>query len=259
LQQANQLYANDNNGYYVPHQSYKTNADGDLQNDPRDIPAMVARIVNGADIVAGWRVRRQDHYLTRVLPSRIANWLIGRVTGVPIRDNGCSLKAYRAGVIKRVPLYSDMHRFIPAMASITGARVEQMRVRHHARRFGASKYGLGRVWRVLFDMISVKMVIAFASRPALWFTLLAVGPLLLAAAAGVLGLAAYAEDSGSASFVPLGVTLLSGALASFLLGCGVLGELVFRSSKSREHHLSKLTAIISGSDDRIGVDRPVGR
>src|SRR5688572_33294034 len=109
--------------------------DGDLQNDPRDIPLFLAKIAEGYDIVVGWRHRRQDKLVTRKIPSRIANWLIGKVTGVPIRDNGCSLKAYRAALIKSIPLYSEMHRFIPAMASIAGPRVAQIKVRHHARRY----------------------------------------------------------------------------------------------------------------------------
>jgi glycosyltransferase involved in cell wall biosynthesis len=123
--------------------------DGDLQNDPRDIPEFVNKMNEGFDIVVGWRHKRQDKLITRKIPSIIANWLIGKVTGVPIKDNGCSLKAYRASVIKRVPLYNEMHRFIPAMTSITGARIAQIKVRHHARLFGTSKYGLSRVYKVL--------------------------------------------------------------------------------------------------------------
>lgn len=110
--------------------------DADLQNDPADIPALVAKVEEGYDLVVGYRVRRQDRFVTRKLPSVIANWLIGRVTGLPIRDNGCSLKAFRACLIKTVPLYSDMHRFIPAVSSPAGVSVLQVPVRHHARRFG---------------------------------------------------------------------------------------------------------------------------
>src|SRR5690606_4947663 len=116
--------------------------DGDLQNDPRDIPMMLRLMTDDVDMVVGWRKNRQDKLLTRKVPSWIANRLIGKVTGVPIRDNGCSLKLYRAELIKRVPLYAEMHRFIPAMASIAGARVMEVPVTHHARQFGKSKYGL---------------------------------------------------------------------------------------------------------------------
>jgi glycosyltransferase involved in cell wall biosynthesis len=130
--------------------------DGDLQNDPSDIPAFIERINAGYDIVVGWRHERQDKLITRKVPSKIANWLIGKVTGVPIKDNGCSLKAYRAEVIKAVPLYSEMHRFIPAMASLTGARIAEIKVQHHPRRYGVSKYGLSRIYRVLLDLLTVK-------------------------------------------------------------------------------------------------------
>ena len=123
--------------------------DGDLQNDPADIADFLAKIDEGFDIVVGWRHNRQDKLVSRKIPSKIANWLIGKVTGVPIKDNGCSLKAYRASLIKAIPLYSEMHRFIPAMASIAGPRIAEIKVRHHARQFGKSKYGLSRVYKVL--------------------------------------------------------------------------------------------------------------
>ena len=121
--------------------------DGDLQNDPADIPKLLEKLDEGYDLVCGWRKERQDKFLTRRVPSIIANWIIGKVTGVPIHDNGCSLKAYRASVIKQVPLYGEMHRFIPAMSTIVGARITEIVVSHHPRRFGKSKYGLGRIWR----------------------------------------------------------------------------------------------------------------
>ena len=110
--------------------------DGDLQNDPQDIPLFLEKIAEGYDLVVGWRHDRQDHW-SRVLPSKVANWLIGKVTGVPIKDNGCSLKAYRADLIKNIPLYNEMHRFIPAMASLAAPRIAQIKVRHHPRRFGS--------------------------------------------------------------------------------------------------------------------------
>jgi len=118
--------------------------DGDLQNDPADLPMMLNKIREGFDLVIGWRMNRQDKWLSRKLPSMVANKLIGRVTGLPVKDNGCSLKVYRAEFIKRVPLYSDMHRFIPAMNLPMGARIAEVGVRHHARQFGESKYGLSR-------------------------------------------------------------------------------------------------------------------
>ena len=164
--------------------------DGDLQNDPADIALFLDKIDEGYDIVVGWRHNRQDKLVSRKIPSRIANWLIGKVTGVPIQDNGCSLKAYRADLIKNIPLYSEMHRFIPAMASIAGPRIAEIKVRHHARQFGQSKYGLSRVYKVLLDLMVIKTVASFTSRPLLWFSLLAM-PLLL------LGLSRSANRCGS--------------------------------------------------------------
>ena len=140
--------------------------DGDLQNDPADIPKLLEKLDEGYDLVCGWRKERQDKFLTRRVPSIVANWIIGKVTRVPIHDNGCSLKAYRASVIKQVPLYGEMHRFIPAMSTVVGARIAEIVVTHHPRRFGKSKYGLGRVWRVMLDIIAFKFIISvFAQRP----------------------------------------------------------------------------------------------
>ncbi len=140
--------------------------DGDLQNDPTDIPKLLQKLDEGYDLVCGWRKDRQDKFLTRRVPSIVANWIIGKVTGVPIHDNGCSLKAYRASVIKQVSLYGEMHRFIPAMSTVVGARIAEIVVTHHPRRFGKSKYGLGRVWRVMLDIIAFKFIISvFAQRP----------------------------------------------------------------------------------------------
>ena len=140
--------------------------DGDLQNDPGDIPKLLEKLNEGYDLVCGWRKERQDKFLTRRVPSIVANWIIGRVTGVPIHDNGCSLKAYRASVIKQVPLYGEMHRFIPAMSTVVGSRIAEIVVTHHPRRFGESKYGLGRVWRVALDIVAFKFIISvFAPLP----------------------------------------------------------------------------------------------
>jgi glycosyltransferase involved in cell wall biosynthesis len=129
--------------------------DGDLQNDPDDIGLFVDKIEEGYDVVVGWRHNRQDKLVSRKIPSRIANWLIAQVTGVAIRDNGCSLKAFRASLIKSIPLYSEMHRFIPAMASMAGPRLAEIKVRHHARRFGKS-YGLSRIYKVLLDAAVIR-------------------------------------------------------------------------------------------------------
>ncbi|MDI6783587.1 MAG: glycosyltransferase, partial [bacterium] len=139
--------------------------DADLQNDPADIPRLLEKMDEGYDLVSGWRVHRKDKYFTRILPSKIANWLIGSITGVKLHDYGCSLKAYRAEVIKDLRLYGEMHRFIPALASWFGAKIAEIPVQHHPRRFGKSNYSLNRIWRVLLDLITVKFLLSFSTRP----------------------------------------------------------------------------------------------
>ena len=145
--------------------------DGDLQNDPRDIPALVAKLEEGYDLVCGWRQQRQDKLLLRKVPSWVANRMIRRLTGVQITDNGCSLKAYRRDLLDRISLYAEQHRFIPALTASVGARITEMPVRHHARRFGESKYGISRTVKVLVDLLTLKMITTFRSRPLLGFGL----------------------------------------------------------------------------------------
>ncbi|MDQ3557288.1 MAG: glycosyltransferase family 2 protein [Gemmatimonadota bacterium] len=202
--------------------------DGDLQNDPRDIPALVARLEEGYDLVAGYRVRRQDKLLTRKVPSWIANALIRRLTRVDIRDNGCSLKAYRREVVERMHLYSDMHRFIPAIAAATsGARITEMPVRHHARGFGRSKYGLSRVPRVIGDLLVVTLIRSFRNRPLALFGGAAALAFLVGLVSAVAVLLLDLRPGGS-SVVVQGVALLWFELALYLLMLGLLAEVVLR-------------------------------
>ncbi len=215
--------------------------DGDLQNDPADIGNFVAEIEKGNDIVVGWRFNRQDKLVTRKIPSRIANWLIAKVTGVPIRDNGCSLKAFRASLIKRIPLYSEMHRFIPAMASMAGPRLAEIKVRHHARRFGESKYGLSRIYKVLLDLAVIKTLVAFASQPLRWFALLSL-PLLLAGVTAFTLSMTRGSEPFSLSLAGTGVLMLVSAL--ILLLSGALGELIYQRGNLRDREFSKLTQTI---------------
>lgn len=149
--------------------------DADLQNDPGDIPMLVAKLDEGFDLVAGIREKRQDKALTVVIPSRIANKIIARVTGVPLRDNGCTLKAFRADVLKDVRLYGEAHRFIAAFAAMAGARIAQLPVRHHARRWGQSKYNLSKTFRVILDLITVRFLLAYATKPTYFFGRFAFG------------------------------------------------------------------------------------
>jgi glycosyltransferase involved in cell wall biosynthesis len=143
--------------------------DADMQNDPADIPMMLDKMEQGYDVVSGWRLNRQDTFLTRVLPSRIANWMISTVTGVHLHDYGCTQKAYRREVITGFRLYGEMHRFIPAYASSVGARIIEMPVHHHARRFGKAKYGLTRTLKVVLDLFTVKYLISYANKPIYLF------------------------------------------------------------------------------------------
>lgn len=215
--------------------------DGDLQNDPADIEQFLRKIDAGYDVVVGWRHDRQDKFISRKVPSVIANWLIGKVTGIAIKDNGCSLKAYRASVIKNIPLYSEMHRFIPAMASIAGTRIAEVKVRHHARRFGASKYGLSRIYKVLLDLMVIKTLTSFAARPLLWFSFLAL-PLFLIGTGALVYALTMSVVYHAATSLPIagsGVIFLTSA---FILFCsGALGELVYNLSGMREHDFARLT------------------
>lgn len=149
-------------------------SDGDLQNDPRDLPALVELVEAGADIAAGWRKARKDAFLTRRLPSMIANWIISLTTGVRLHDYGCSLKVFRAEVVKSLRLYGEMHRFLPAIASEQGVVIVERVVNHRARRHGASKYGLGRTVRVVLDLLTVKFLLSYATRPLQIFGLLGI-------------------------------------------------------------------------------------
>lgn len=204
--------------------------DADLQNDPRDIPKLLVKIDEGFDIVSGWRVDRQDKFLTRRLPSRMANRLISKATGVELHDYGCSLKAYRREVLQNTKLYGEMHRFIPALASQMGVLVAEVPVNHHARRFGTSKYGLGRTIRVILDLLTVKFLLDYATRPIQIF--------------GLMGLTAFGVGTALAAYLSVIRLFFSQAIADrpllllaillILIGVqliimGLLGELVVRT------------------------------
>jgi glycosyltransferase involved in cell wall biosynthesis len=155
--------------------------DGDLQNDPEDIPRLLEKIEEGYDVVSGWRKDRKDAAISRKLPSKIANWLIGRITGVKIHDYGCTLKAYRASVLKRVRLYGELHRFIPALLSTVTSvdRIVEIPVKHHPRRFGKSKYGISRTFKVISDLFLIWFVQKFMQKPIHFFGLVGIVLFLL--------------------------------------------------------------------------------
>ena len=206
-----------------------TTMGGDMQTAPADIPKFIEKINEGYDIVCGWRHKRQDKLITRKIPSVVANWLIGKITGVPIKDNGCSLKAYRAEIIKSIPLYSDMHRFIPAMTSLAGTKIAEIKVNHHPRRFGISKYGITRIYKVMVDLLVIKVMLSLSMRP-----------LRLFAAAGILSLVAGVfllmksvtglfEGEVRMNFMAASGALLLGILSFFFVMIGLLGELVLKT------------------------------
>lgn len=217
--------------------------DGDLQNDPADIGRLVEKLEEGFDVVCGWRRHRQDRMATRLLPSRIANFLISRVTGARIHDTGCSLKAYRSWVVRSLHLYSDMHRFLAALGAGIGARITELPVRHHARRAGKSKYGLGRVFRVLADLVGIKMLIQFAAHPIRWFSLLSLPLFVVSSMMFVLGFVkahrdghwTWFEDYDMAAVAAGSVALLV-AMNVFLLG--FLAELQIKVSKFFRQRIS---------------------
>jgi glycosyltransferase involved in cell wall biosynthesis len=205
-------------------------SDGDLQNDPADIPALVAVVEQGADIAAGWRKDRKDPFFTRRLPSRIANWIISHATGVKLHDYGCSLKVFRAEVVKPLRLYGEMHRFLPAIASEFGVTIVEQVVNHRARMYGSSKYGLGRTVRVILDLMTVKFLLSYATRPLQIFGLL--GIIMGGAGAIITGWLAYLRLFGNQSIAnrPL---LLFGILLVFtgvqLITLGLLAEMQVRT------------------------------
>jgi glycosyltransferase involved in cell wall biosynthesis len=204
--------------------------DGDLQNDPADIPRLLAKIREGYDVVSGWRQKRQDTFLSRRLPSILANGLISRMTGVSLHDYGCTLKAYRREVLSQVNLYGELHRFVPALASQVGAHVTEITVNHRPRMAGISKYGINRTLRVILDLITVKFLMRYATKPLQLFGKWGVWTFGLSALTGATTLYMKFFEGLSMNRNPLTI------LTAFLLFTGVqfivlglLGELVTRT------------------------------
>ncbi|MEH2198421.1 glycosyltransferase family 2 protein [Nostoc sp.] len=204
--------------------------DADLQNDPADIPMLLAKLDEGYDLVSGWRQNRQDGAVNRLLPSKIANWLIRRTTSVNIHDYGCSLKAYRAELLADMNLYGELHRFLPALAYIEGARITEIPVRHHARRFGHSKYGIWRTFRVLMDLLTILFMKKFLTRPMHVFGLLGLISMFSGTAIGIyltFVKLALGEMIGNRPLLSLAVLLLLTGVQLFCFG--LLAELLMRT------------------------------
>ncbi|MBD2676314.1 MULTISPECIES: glycosyltransferase family 2 protein [Nostoc] len=204
--------------------------DADLQNDPADIPMLLAKLDEGYDLVSGWRQKRQDGAINRLLPSKIANWLIRYTTSVNIHDYGCSLKAYRAELLADMNLYGELHRFLPALAYIEGARITEMPVRHHARRFGRSKYGIWRTFRVLMDLLTILFMKKFLTRPMHVFGLLGLISMVSGTLIGIYLTfikLALGEMIGNRPLLILAVLLLVTGVQLFCFG--LLAELLMRT------------------------------
>jgi glycosyltransferase involved in cell wall biosynthesis len=227
--------------------------DGDLQNDPDDIPRLLEKLDEGYDVVSGWRRDRRDRW-TRVLPSRFANWLIGRVTGVVLHDYGCSLKAYRAELIRNIPLYGDLHRFIPALASIYGAKIGELPVRHHPRARGKSKYTLARTFRVIMDLVIVSFLKSYAQRPMHAFGW--AGVVMMVVGFGIDGYLAlqklfFGAELANRPLLLFGAVLMLAGLQ--IASLGILAELQIRTyHESQGKPIYTVREIIGSPSERSG-------
>jgi glycosyltransferase involved in cell wall biosynthesis len=225
--------------------------DGDLQNDPLDIPTLVNKLDEGYDLVHGWRKQRQDTLLTRKLPSRIANWLIACVTGFPIHDLGCTLKAIRREIAVELELYGEMHRFIPILAHQRGARCAEVVTRHHPRRFGRTKYGLSRTVRVVLDLVTVKYMLDYFASPMKLFGRFGLACFFVALIAGVVTAAMKLASGTDMTGNPLMLLAVLGTIAGIqFFSLGLLGEVNARIyyGSSRRHNYAVRELINCGDE-----------
>ena len=203
--------------------------DADLQNDPADIPRLLNKMSEGYDLVSGWRRDRKDKYLSRILPSKIANWLISKVTGVDLHDYGCTLKAYKREVVENLHLYGELHRFLPALASWIGVSIAEIPVTHHPRLYGKSKYGISRTFKVILDLILVQFLLRYHTRPIRIF---GGGGLISFLVGFILGCYLsvvkifFHQRIGNRPLLTLAVLLM--ILGIQLLSIGILGEFLTR-------------------------------
>lgn len=222
--------------------------DGDLQNDPSDIPLLLEKLEEGYDIVSGWRKNRKDHF-SRVFPSKIANTVISLTTGVQLHDYGCSLKAYRSECIKPLNAYGEMHRFFPALASMTGARVTEVPVKHFARKYGVSKYGFERILKVFSDIFAMNLIIRFSSTPLKGFAFSSIPFFLMTLFFGLLAVLSwnFQWTSGKTFFFFIAMAL-SGMAVVHLITLGVLGELVVGTSDLSHTRLPRYKRILAENE-----------
>ena len=215
--------------------------DGDLQNDPADIPKLLEKMDEGYDIVSGWRKFRKDHF-SRVLPSKVANGIISLTTGVHLHDYGCSLKVYRADCIKSIHAYGEMHRFFPALASMTGARVTEIPVNHYPRQFGVSKYGFDRILKVFSDIFAMNLIIRFSAMPLKGFSLCSIPFMLLFLFFGSVSiLAEFFQWTAGKGLFFLFVTVLFGIAVVHFIVMGIIGELIVGVSDLSHTQMAEIT------------------
>ena len=224
--------------------------DSDLQNEPEDIARLLEKIDEGYDVVSGWRNNRQDKWISRKLPSKIANMLISKVTGVPLHDLGCSLKAYRGEILRQVNLYGEMHRFIPVHASWIGAKITEIPVGHHARQYGQSKYGIQRTFKVILDLVTVKFMGSYSTKPIYIFGGTGLVSLLLSGCSGVaviiMKILKHKDMTGNPFFMLTIMLLIIGVL---FIQMGILAEIMIRIyHESREMPPYKVRETINMDD-----------
>jgi glycosyltransferase involved in cell wall biosynthesis len=226
--------------------------DADLQNDPADIAHLLDKLEEGFDVVSGWRKERQDKMVTRKIPSAIANWIISVIGGVKLHDYGCSLKAYRREFLKEVKLYGEMHRFIPIYASWVGARVTEIPVRHHKRTMGRSKYGLSRTFKVMLDLMTIKFMASYHTKPIYVFGLFGFSSFALSFVAGVWALLRKIEGESFIRNPLLGIAIVMFAVGLQFILMGLLAEMLVRT-----YHESQAKRIYAVRE-RIGAEDEAG-
>ena len=224
--------------------------DGDLQNDPNDIPKLISHINEGYDLICGWRYERKDKLINRRIPSKIANKLIANVTGLKLHDYGCSLKAFKKEIVDDIKLYGELHRFLPVLANIEGAKIKEIKVNHRSRKYGSSKYGIDRTFRVLMDLLTVWFMTKFLTRPMYGFGFMGIISILLS-----LGMTSYlfiikllGNDIGNRPMLMF--ALILGIAGVQLFSFGLLGELLIRTyHESQNRPIYRIRKIQSTSND----------
>jgi dolichol-phosphate mannosyltransferase len=224
--------------------------DGDLQNDPNDIPKLISHINEGYDLICGWRYERKDKLINRRIPSKIANKLIANITGIKLHDYGCSLKAFKKEIVEDIKLYGELHRFLPVLANIEGAKIKEIKVNHRSRKYGSSKYGIDRTFRVLMDLLTVWFMTKFLTRPMYGFGFFGIISILLS-----LGMTSYlfiikllGNDIGNRPMLMF--ALILGIAGVQLFSFGLLGELLIRTyHESQNRPIYRVRKIQSTTND----------